>query len=643
MKMSICLKQIMAVAVAAVMMSALYTEVCASEEPVFDPVSEEAGSTYTPIAEEDTDLPDQVTEQSGYETKLGLTKKKTTLISGEKSVTLAVAIYSSKTTEMGLAKARLEAQDGTFIESGLPDSDLKIDGNTIVLDSQNTAPGIYTLMVWPLLPERDGNITAYVTPATLTVTVKQPIDHIAIEAATPMYKQMNKAATIKPVLILNNGDRDRKPYSNKAIFELLNSAGEPLSEDDSLYGHLSINNKNGTVTLEKNYVLPASEADNCFYIKACAADFEENECFGISGPIRIVDSVTALTAIKVGTDDLKGTYGSHELEGKTIKVYSDTDELPPSDLIFRSSNKSFVIDRGGVIKTVGKAGKYKITVSAANGTKSSITTEVVIKEGVASSYDLKAYAVTGYEMVPVSFADDGTAVIEPASLLLVALDATVENGSILKNTSSVKVKGGDTINKGTSEMPSGTNWISRNYLLVKPKASEVKITYTYGSGKEKKTKENRITFSSPAVELKPNGTLKKSLDIYSDSELTEYTMEFTAEGLDDSKDYFVSFTDTASGTKMKDARELLGKQLNGGYDKFCPNCTVSSGTVTVKCIIGRDEVEKIGIPKGTYRFSAVLSEMIPGKEGDASKMKRISNACDIKINAAPAKAAGYAA
>ena len=40
----------MAVAVAAVMMSALYTEVCASEEPVFDPVSEEAGSTYTPIA-----------------------------------------------------------------------------------------------------------------------------------------------------------------------------------------------------------------------------------------------------------------------------------------------------------------------------------------------------------------------------------------------------------------------------------------------------------------------------------------------------------------------------------------------------------------------------------------------------------------
>ena len=654
MKMSMCLKSITIGAVAAVMMSALYTDVLALEEPVTDPVLEIVESDGTQIVNEDTELlisdendrmeveeqtdqTDQVTEQSGYETKLRLTKKKTTLISGEKNITLAVAKYSSKTSVVGLAKARLQAQNASFIESGLPDSDLKIDGNTIVLDSQNTAPGIYTLKVWPILPEKDGNITAYVTPATLTVTVKQPIDHIAIEAASHMYKQVNKAATIKPVLILNNGDGDRKPYSNKVIFELLGSDGEPLSEDDSLYGHLNINNKNGMVTLDKNYVHPDSDND-FFYIKARAADFDQNECYGISGPISIVDKVTALTAIKVGTDDLKGTYGSHELEGKNIKVYSDTDELSPSDLIFRSSDKSFVIDRSGVIKTIGKAGKYKITASAANGTKSSITTEVVIKEGTASSYELKAYAMTGHEMVPVTFADDGTAVIEPASVLLVALDATVNNGSILKNTSSVKVKGGAILNKGTNEIPSEADWISRNYLFVKPKSSEVKITYTYGSGREKKTKENRITFSSPAVELKPKGALKKSLDIYSDSEKTEYTMEFTAEGLDDSKDYFVAFTDTASGGKMAEARELLGKQLNSGYDTFCPNCTVSLGTVTVKCEIGREEVEKIGIPKGTYIFSAVISEIIPGIEGGEPMMKRVSNACDIKINAAPAKA-----
>ena len=87
MKMSMCLKSITIGAVAAVMMSALYTDVFALEEPVTDPVLEIVESDGTQIVNEDTELlisdendrmeveeqtdqTDQVTEQSGYETKL---------------------------------------------------------------------------------------------------------------------------------------------------------------------------------------------------------------------------------------------------------------------------------------------------------------------------------------------------------------------------------------------------------------------------------------------------------------------------------------------------------------------------------------------------------------------------------------------
>ena len=54
MKMSMLIKRITVVAVAAVMMFALYTDVFASEEPVSDPVLEDVESNGTDIDEEDT-------------------------------------------------------------------------------------------------------------------------------------------------------------------------------------------------------------------------------------------------------------------------------------------------------------------------------------------------------------------------------------------------------------------------------------------------------------------------------------------------------------------------------------------------------------------------------------------------------------
>ena len=218
------------------------------------------------------------TKTPWYEDKLGLKKVKPAFILGEDEVTLATAKYSAKTTfkELELAEIKDDVSGAVVRTSDTEDESemITIDGDTIILeDSAGLTPGgKYTLSVWP--KSKTGGKNA--KPATLKLTVKQNIDQLDLKVPQESYiKKANKAITIKPVVTYNGGDPKKKPAIKKVNWELLDADGNKLTDASPLFGKVTINKKNGTVTVDKGLVIPEGSTYG-FMIFAKAADYADN-------------------------------------------------------------------------------------------------------------------------------------------------------------------------------------------------------------------------------------------------------------------------------------------------------------------------------------------------------------------------------
>lgn len=228
------------------------------------------------------------TKEPAYETKLGLTKKKTSFINGEVAVTLATAKFGNKTTFRQLDRAQITDSNGKVIRSTAETEEEKridLDGNDIVLPyTYDITPGKYTLHVWPV--SKDGNAKE----ATLALTVKRGIEQLEVVVPSlQISKKAKKAATLKAKVKYNEDDKTRVPAVKKVKWVLLDDKGNPLSEATSspLYNKVTI--KNGTVTVDKNLEITGNPDDYRFMIGVEADDYPEHNSFlQVTELIRIV-------------------------------------------------------------------------------------------------------------------------------------------------------------------------------------------------------------------------------------------------------------------------------------------------------------------------------------------------------------------
>ena len=279
------------------------------------------------------------TKKPGYEEKLGLNKKQTTFICGEggdDGILLATAKYSKNTTFRSLAYAKIVNTAGETVKSSDNEDDSKkilLDGDSIILETtDDLTPGKYTLSVLPVSKVGSQLPKA----ATLALTVKQGIDKLTVSVPQQSYvKKAKKALTIKPTVTYNEGDKTKTPANTKLNWEVLDADGNVLTDASPLYGKVTINQKNGTVTVAKDLVVSGDANAYRFMIMATAADYADNMASAKSGVIELTEDITGRAELKIQI-----VHHREELT-KNAKV-SDRSFVPLSGVVKSNDGKYYV-------------------------------------------------------------------------------------------------------------------------------------------------------------------------------------------------------------------------------------------------------------------------------------------------------------
>lgn len=322
-----------------------------------------------------------------YETKLSLKKGTTTIYTGPASDLIAAQVVWSKNTTW---KAIAKVEDISFSENSALDLSIEEedDGNHQIGMSASaaTAVGKHVIKVTAKAPENTEPATA-----TITVNVVRGIESLKVTTpATQIYKADKKAASLKAGVIYNNNETT--PKTKKVTWEIVDTNGDALDENDALYNMVTV--KNGTVSVNKNYVVSANEADNKFKIKAKAADYSSNTVEACSGVITITSEATpmgevviveansnsynvvARSSSTVSSGEIDGAYAVVLKKGTPEKDSYTRDEfevmrVDKNQYTLKSSSKAVTIDDNGLISVTGTAKNVKITATATDGSKQS--------------------------------------------------------------------------------------------------------------------------------------------------------------------------------------------------------------------------------------------------------------------------------
>ena len=361
------------------------------------------------------------TLKPAYETALKLKKSKnTTIYTGQKNVVIATPQFSKATTYRTITKASLK--DISYEEDTALQLDINENGDIIATATDTTAVAKHTVQV-TAAAATDMNPST----ATIVITVVQRInDDLKVSVPSlSLYKAPKKAASVKATPIYNDGVKSKKVKwevvkekaeagKTQQVSETEGSGKDvPFTTDDSLYGMININQKNGTFTINKNYTLALDDKDNTFVIKAIANDFDGNEAVGYSDPITITNEgldVDTVGIVKEKSSGSSKTYEvialpngkdpveveASELQDTFVAVFTSTADglekgktyenesafkeatLPDSNLSFKSSSaKNIAVNPdNGAITVIKPANKVKLTATANDGTKASATLQI---------------------------------------------------------------------------------------------------------------------------------------------------------------------------------------------------------------------------------------------------------------------------
>ena len=583
-----------------------------------------------------------------YETKLGLNKKTTTFILGEGAVDwskiditnpetykdtilLATAKYSSKTTVKKISKAEVITPDGySYLDSGwgllIVGDDIRMYGSDYLY-----TPGKYTLKVYPATP--DGRSTK-TEPATLTLTVKEPIYNIKLNnVPSKVYKAQDKAVTIKPTVTYNWGEKEYEPAVKKVTWELLDKDHNPVSSD-------KITIKNGTVTIAKDYTVSTTPADNMFFIKAKAADYTGNSVYE-EAPFEVVSTTTDIESIVIGSvSDFSNPVFSSALLRKEI-VVKDSKGNPVSldDVTITSSDpKNFNIgsysyydeEKGEdvvlnyAVKKIEKAGKFTVTVTANDGSKNSFKQVIKVKEATPSSYNVVAFAYHDYgsSSVPITFDGNKVATLnEFPTRIYVLSEAVSGDSSVLVNNATLSVKGGKKISNGSNTK--GKRWIN-----VKPNSDKITITHKYGKGSSATNETYTINLAHSKIKV---DATKKAYDIW-DAMDQDFAFDFSVSGIDDATagNYYLRFNFPESfPSKSESIYRSLIDHLN---DAAAVSLTNDSSKFTLSGNLWRYQ----GFPKGTYTLNAALYKATETEDGPV--YTAVSDSFVVKLKSSKGKA-----
>ena len=393
----------------------------------------------------DTDQKPLQTKRPYYEDKLKLTKKNTTIyttqgvgaindnstpdVDESNGVLIATAAFSAKTTykeldyavdtNYGTSSKEIESQAN--VRNG--SLELKVVGDKIYAiahkskfgraggeDADYTDTGKHKITVYAVAA--DGMQQA---SATIDVTVVQGIEDLEVTVpSTSIYKVNNKASSLTPTVVYNNKDGDVKTYAPKT--KKVTWTVEAKDETSDLEDYLTINQKNGSVTVKKEYVvLPAGDDNvdnikNQFRIVATAADYtgkNGNKISKASDWITITDEPQQIGEVVLATaQDAQGvaeegaetatTYTvlarntnprtsktAEELKGAQLFVlkkgtpakgtFTSEDILENSCFTFSASNKAVTLTKGAdysqTISVSKPVNNVKFTATANDGSK----------------------------------------------------------------------------------------------------------------------------------------------------------------------------------------------------------------------------------------------------------------------------------
>ncbi|MBE5826856.1 MAG: hypothetical protein E7307_09490 [Butyrivibrio sp.] len=378
-------------------------------------------TTANPVfaaAESNSDGPVETRTRSHcYETKLGLTKKAPAKIyAGQNNVLVAIPKFSAATTVRSLDYVTILNAQGNNIGSYYSDDPNKEenlrwiyideDTNEIYLntkyapDDDYLVGGKYTIIAYA----RAGS--GLQASAKVDVTVCNPIADLELTpAATYVLKTYNKAATLKTSIKYMGlyNDPRRAPANKKVTYKVAKrlvydevETGkvidfEMFAPGDPLYGKISVNQKNGTVTVDKSFLVTSNPANNIFYVVAEAADYDGNGVWTYTDPVEISSVSRIPTTIR-----LMHVVWHHDDETNTDIIDEENDSgIRDGDKDVNSGNASYLtpyvydqnFDRINsadyTVKSTGffttwdgmlvdnKPGKKTVTVTSNDGTKKS--------------------------------------------------------------------------------------------------------------------------------------------------------------------------------------------------------------------------------------------------------------------------------
>ena len=322
------------------------------------------------------------TKNPYYETKLKLKKGTTTIYTNQKNVAFATPLFNKNTTYTAIDDYKITDKSYT----GRKALTFSVsDGKLYASATQDTWIGKHTIEV-----TAETAYQTYASSATIVVTVVKGIDSITLTApSTDIYKQANKAASMKITPVYNNGGT--APKAKKVTWDIETS--------EYLEGMVTV--KNGTVSVNKNVVVSNTTEDNQFTVIATAADYtrseEDNNVRTAEMTFTITDKAMEMGNVVIATQSGYGEEAIYTVvakAGDTVKAaeingakvyalkpgaavngtFKSDDKLDTANLTFKSSNnKALTIAADGEINVLKPAKKITITATANDGSKKKST------------------------------------------------------------------------------------------------------------------------------------------------------------------------------------------------------------------------------------------------------------------------------
>ena len=347
-------------------------------------VDDYSGGENEPFAASAAKTLSEKARKPAYEVKMGFTKKTTTFTKGETTLRAdGKPLYEEGWVCLGMAKfsntTSFTSVDEYYTVLVSGGSEFHINGSlklgedklSIWVNSDNIPAGPAVLTVYAALPNGASPVSIDVP-----VTVKTRIKDIKIAPSdrVSLYKQDGKAATMKFTATLNS-EWGIKPASSKVKWA--------IDKDSPMYGHVSIDEKSGTVTVDKDYVLDSDQTKNRFSVYAMADDipvFSADPVKSAKTTVTVCNtSIRFRTVVydyynnPISREQLENGVDPLSLKGASIQFLdSDYNPIPLCELTIKWPSKGFDLDRleesKAYIKNV-MAGTFTITAAANDGGK----------------------------------------------------------------------------------------------------------------------------------------------------------------------------------------------------------------------------------------------------------------------------------